>query len=144
MKQRHIIYMLITGGLLFCLATACGNSRTEITANPSGPNGDTPVLPGEIFIVDQTGKRWEVSHAAAEYGMQPERFQFGLGPNAIRPINDPNLIGPGHEDYPPRDASYPVLGTDIGGDVRAYRIDHMSRHEVVNDVIGGAYVAPAY
>ncbi len=34
-----------------------------------------------------------------------------------------------------------VVGVDIGGDRRAYSIPFLSRHEIVNDVIGGRKVA---
>ena len=31
-----------------------------------------------VYIVDQTGKKWDVTHAQEKYGMDPEKFQFGL------------------------------------------------------------------
>lgn len=34
-----------------------------------------------------------------------------------------------------------VIGLDLGGEVRAYPINLLSRHEVVNDVVGGKPVA---
>ena len=34
-----------------------------------------------------------------------------------------------------------ILGVEIGGDARAYPINVLSRHEVVNDVVGGTPVA---
>ena len=35
----------------------------------------------------------------------------------------------------------PVLGVSINGDNRAYPIPYLSRHEIVNDVVGGEPVA---
>jgi hypothetical protein len=34
-----------------------------------------------------------------------------------------------------------VLGVEIDGDARAYSIPHLSRHEIVNDEIGGRKIA---
>ncbi len=34
-----------------------------------------------------------------------------------------------------------VIGVSIDGDHRAYSVPHLSRHEIVNDVVGGRPVA---
>jgi hypothetical protein len=34
-----------------------------------------------------------------------------------------------------------VIGVYINGDARAYPIRMLSRHEIVNDVVGGEYIA---
>jgi hypothetical protein len=34
-----------------------------------------------------------------------------------------------------------VIGVEIDGDARAYSVPHLSRHEIVNDVVGGQPVA---
>ena len=39
------------------------------------------------------------------------------------------------------DESEPVLGLSIDGDSRAYSIRMLSRHEIVNDVVGGVPLA---
>lgn len=60
--------------------------------------------------------------------------------DAIRSIEDPILIGRASADelY---DAEELVLGIEIDGDARAYSVPLLSRHEVVNDVVGGKPVA---
>ena len=44
----------------------------------------------------------------------------------------------GSDRYRPEEK---VLGIEINGDVRAYSVPILSRHEVVNDVVGGVPVA---
>ncbi len=127
--------------LVLFLAGCSGDSGKPPTAAADVENDGES---GEIFIVDRTGKRWEVSHAKEKYGLQPENFQFGLGPHAIKPINNPVMIGPGDSGYPGDREQFLVLGTNIGGDARAYRIGKMSRHEVANERFGEAHVAVAY
>jgi hypothetical protein len=98
----------------------------------------------EIFITDQTGKRWEITHAVHVYNMQPENFRYGLGPYAITPINDPEMISPGEPGYPDDTSSIQVIGTNVNGDARAYSTSVLSSHEVVNDIVGGEPVSVIY
>ena len=60
--------------------------------------------------------------------------------DAIRSIEDPVFVDRTRADelYSPDEL---VLGIDIEGDVRAYSVPLLSRHEVVNDVVGGKPVA---
>jgi len=97
-----------------------------------------------IFIVDHTNKRWDITHAVKTYGFEPNKFQFGLGPNAIRPILNPEMLSPGEEGYPSDDRSFIVQGASVNDYTRAYPLDIMSRHEVVDEQFGETYVAVAY
>lgn len=98
----------------------------------------------KVFLVDQTGKEWDITHAVNAYGFDPDRFMFGLGPDAIRPILKPEMICPGQEGYPEDNAGFTVLGTSLNGFARAYNLVVMSKHEVVDEVFGDAHVAVAY
>ncbi len=98
---------------------------------------------GRVTITDRTGKVWDVTHASRVYGLVPEKFQFGIGPNAILPVFDPVLVSPGDAGFPAGD-DHLVLGVEINGEARAYSIRSLSSHEVVNEVFGDAHVAVAY
>lgn len=73
-----------------------------------------------------------------------ESRKFGLVTilpfDAIRSIEDPIHLERGRADdlYDPDEL---VLGIEINGDARAYSVPLLSRHEVVNDVVGGQPVA---
>ena len=60
--------------------------------------------------------------------------------DAISAILDPEFLGPAEaaEVY---DDFESVLGLSINGDHRAYPIPFLSRHEIVNDIVGGQPVA---
>ena len=63
-----------------------------------------------------------------------------LGFDAIPAILDPrNLPASDAELWMERDEQ--VLGLSINGEHRAYSIKMLSRHEIVNDVVGGVPVA---
>lgn len=111
----------------------------------SGPGGAKVVEKnGKFFIEDNTGKLWDVTHAKNKYGMEPSEFQFGLGPNAIRPILNPRMISPGEPNYPDDSATFLVLATDLHNDPRAYPIEIMSIHEVADEKFADTHVAVAY
>ena len=98
---------------------------------------------GKEYIVDGTGKRWEVGHART-YGLNPREYEFGLGPYAIPPLNNPTFLHPGENGYPdPSDIM--VLGLDMNNIVRAYPTwTQMARFEVINEDVGGGYLAVAF
>lgn len=139
--------MLLFTGLV---ASGCGDQ----SLNPQGPVSttregayDTPTAPASsnrFLITDQTGKRWDVTHAWQQYGFVPEEFQFGLGPFAIPPIVDPQMLAPGDPGYPEDSATFLTMGVLLNGSARAYPIRIMSQHEVANERFGEIRAAVAY
>jgi hypothetical protein len=65
-----------------------------------------------------------------------------LGPDQIPAIDQPRFIAP-------QDAGWlagrePVVSLEIGGDARAYPVQILTWHEIVNDVVAGRPVAVTY
>jgi hypothetical protein len=67
----------------------------------------------------------------------------GPPPDGIPPIDDPQFISVEHADAWLNDVE-PVLVVEIDGDVRAYPIQIMMWHEIVNDTVGGVPLAVTY
>ncbi len=67
----------------------------------------------------------------------------GPPPDGIPPIDDPQFISVEEADAWINDVE-PVLVVDIDGDVRAYPIQIMMWHEIVNDTVGGIPLAVTY
>jgi hypothetical protein len=63
-----------------------------------------------------------------------------LGYDGIPAILDPKFVTAARAAKW-MDADEQVLGLSINGDHRAYSINMLSRHEIVNDVVGGVPVA---
>jgi len=42
---------------------------------------------GRTYLVDQTGERWDITQARS-IGFEPRHFQFGIGRNAFRPLDE--------------------------------------------------------
>ncbi len=132
LKSISIIYL----ATLFSFACT---TAPEGVAEPNVEEGD-----GRFTIIDRTGKRWDVSHAFQNYQMNPDEFQFGVGPNAIRPILNPRHLEPGQSGYPADHSTFLILGTTLENETRAYSIDKLSFHEVADEKFGDVHVAVAY
>jgi len=63
-----------------------------------------------------------------------------LPPDAIPAIDDPKFLSANEadEEYAPEEL---ILGVEYNGDARAYSISHLSRHEIVNDTVGGVKIS---
>lgn len=122
---------------------ACTDDLPTLYGDSSGANVQE-TEDGRLTITDRTGKAWDVTHAVKAYGFVADGFQFGLGPDAIPPVNDAVLASRGDPSFPAADGQFFVLGTEINVDARAYGIRELSRHEVVNEKFGRTHVAVAY
>ena len=79
----------------------------------------------------------DVSEAGEDRELEIVRL---LGKDAIPAILEPEFVSISEADLwmsPDED----VLGVSIGGEDRAYPVSMLSRHEIVNDVVGGEPVA---
>ncbi len=97
-----------------------------------------------IFITDQDGYDWDITHAVQRYHWNPDLFRFGLGIERIKPINNPRFFLPGEQGYPDSLDTFMVLGVEIEKDARAYALSILKSHEIVNDWFGEQPVAVAY
>ncbi len=132
--RRRVAFAALAASALALLAGGCSTDRVTVTEFPRDP----------VVLVDQDGLETDISYAVYELGMEVDRFEFGLGVDAIQPLIQPRLVGPGHPAFPPPDATFLVVGTEIDGDARAYGMFDIRRNEVVDEVIGGAHVAVTY
>jgi len=97
-----------------------------------------------VTITDRADHVWDISSAVYKYGFVPDQFDYGLGVNVIRPIDGPDFLAPGDEGYPGAGEDFPLVGVELAGEARAYPVDILTRHEIVNDFIGDAHLAVGY
>ena len=132
--MQKIGLLLLGIGLALSALTGCDDDTD------TGPI----IIDGRVLIQDRTGKLWDITYAVNELQMSADQFNYGLGPDAILPIIDPQFSLPGDEDYPPDDAPFLVLGVTVAGEHRAYRIAQLSSHEVVDDIADETAFAATY
>jgi hypothetical protein len=94
---------------------------------------------GKVYIVDRTGERWNVTQAES-LGFKPEKFQYGLGRDAFRTLDDSLLTGDTSSVRP----DLRIIGISEGDEAKAYSVRRLSRHEVSNSLLGEDPVAVAY
>ncbi len=92
-----------------------------------------------VFIVDRTGEQWDITQAVS-LGFKPRGFQFGIGRNAIVPLDDASLA----ETTRHLDAKTRVIGVENGKDAHAYVVRKLTLHEIANTTLGDTPIAAAY
>ena len=71
-----------------------------------------------------------------------ELREGGPPPDGIPPIDVPTFLSPADVDF--LADNEPVMAVEIGGEARAYPVQILIWHEIVNDTIGGIPVAVTY
>jgi len=92
----------------------------------------------QIYIVDQTGEKWNVTQAKA-IGFDPHRFQHGIGRNAFTTLKDSNL-----KNKPSFLRDYRIIGIANESEAQAYSVLKLSGHEIANTTLGSQPIAVGY
>ena len=125
MKKKASVLL---GILLFCSTFSLNNGYCLVIKEK-----------GQTFLVDMTGAKWDISQAVS-IGFDPVKFQFGLGKDAIKPLDDTNLEKSAQE-VPP---DLRILGVNSNNISKAYSVSKLSRHEIANSFIESVPIAAAY
>ena len=88
-----------------------------------------------VTIIDTSARPSPGSNGAREL-----KIITILGRDGIPAILDPQFITPA-EAVGQMDPSERVMGVSINGEHRAYPLNMLSRHEIVNDIVGGKPIA---
>ncbi|RJQ56654.1 MAG: DUF3179 domain-containing protein [Nitrospiraceae bacterium] len=105
---------------------------------------DAPSAPvvregGKTYIVDKTGYKWDVTQAGS-IGFKPDKFQYGIGKDAILPL-DASGLSDDKKDVPD---DLRVIGVEEGASAQAYSVQKLRSHEVANSAIGSKPIAVGY
>ena len=128
-------------------ATVAGDPPSDIgdsavstgASTPSNAETETGVFPdGPSALVDRFDESFP------EPLIDPrDILSGGPPPDGIPPIDDPKFVTVAKADDWLNDPE-PVMVVDIGGDVRAYPIQILMWHEIVNDTVGGVPLVVTY
>ncbi len=125
MKKTLIILLAM---LFFCMPFFSHNAYCTVIKEKE-----------KTFLVDRTGAKWDITQAIS-IGFKPAAFQFGLGRDVIKPLDDSDL-GKASPDMSP---TLRVIGISEKKISKAYSVSRLSRHEVANSSIGSSPIAAAY
>jgi Protein of unknown function (DUF3179) len=115
--------------------TACDGNEPSGADRSRGSSGPTDEL-----RVDTSG--WETEFA--KHSVPLSEFQSGGPPrDGIPPVDDPKPTSQVDADEWLSDRE-PVLAVEVGGQARAYPLQILVWHEIVNDTLGGRPIAVTY
>ncbi len=97
-------------------------------------NGKSFLFGGDDAHQDFDVTQFRLDPAQLHYGIGREKFSALIAPKFLT-ADEASGVFPDTE---------PVLGLSIGGEAKAYPIALLTRHEVVNDIIGGRPIFAAY
>ena len=112
-------WIILAGTALAVVLSGCGLVRGS--SQVSVPNSSTSGDPG----------------SAGERNLEMVTL---LPRDAIPAIDNPTFLSAAEADEQYDDDEI-VMGVDFNGDARAYSVPLLSRHEIVNDTVGGVKIA---
>ena len=126
---RRLVVGAVSTALLFAvgLLRGCGGDAQPVATAP----------PPVATTIPPTPASESTSPAAAPRDLEIVTL---LEFDAIKAIDNPEFLSPEEvgDTYPPNEK---VIGVSIDGDSRAYSVPMLSRHEIVNDTVGGVKIA---
>ena len=146
--KRRALLVLGTIGLLLVIA-ACGSAIGNPFPGGSSSPPPTPLPEGTLLEDADTDDmpRWTRSWTNTDFSRRTVNLEElksgGVPPDGIPPIDNPRYVEPETGDtwYEPQE---PVIQVEINDDARAYPLQIMTWHEIVNTQIGGEYVAVTF
>ncbi len=162
-KTKDLLYLSLAGLLLVVtvqrfrafaarqqLAAGAGSIGAQIAQEVSGSRFPRRIGRQGDKLKEQNGRTllWAKGDPASEESqwfdvtdapLDPLDFQYGIGKDTIPAIDEPVFVSvddPRLERQQITDETR-VIGYAVGDDARAYPIPIMSRHELVNDTVGG-------
>jgi hypothetical protein len=91
------------------------------------------------YLIDQTGERWDITQAVS-IGFEPRHFEFGIGRNAFRTLNESDWSTEVDNNIP----NFRVIGVADGDDAHAYSIPKLSHHEIANTNLASNPIIAGY
>lgn len=94
---------------------------------------------GRTYLIDQTGERWDITQAVS-IGFEPRGFEFGIGRNAFRPLDESDWFNGAELNLP----NFRVIATTDGNEAHAYAVSKLSHHEIANTMLASEPIAAGY
>jgi hypothetical protein len=142
-----VIRLALIAAVLFAFAGCGGGAEPSEAERIRSLDDELSTLPdpgpglGEAGAPPIVTEGWKTDFAKRSVPLS-EFHPGGPGKDGIPAIDDPKLVSVEDVDFiQPQE---PVLVVEVGGDVRAYPLQILIWHELVNDVVGGVPVAVTF
>lgn len=156
-KPASLIVILLTAGFVLAACTGGNAPAADPAANPIDPfdEGGQADDPVEEPVLDPTAAQdldafqptpsplFEQSYRAnsiSDRDYSQYEIVTLLPPDAIPALSFPAFYKAerANREYLPDEM---VIGVEFNGDAKAYPVELLSRHEIVNDTVGGIHLA---
>jgi hypothetical protein len=138
---------LYVAGILILALSACAPSVAEPIASGGNPASAGSELSEGVVLPEEpppAGAEGEFSTDFSRHTVPySEVLSGGVPKDGIRAIDEPRFIGVDDADEWLEDQE-PVVAVDMEGKARAYPIQILTWHEIVNDTVSGVPVAVTY
>lgn len=160
MTSKSLITIFISSLVCYFFSCSSGNkNNNELTKNVVKPETVEETPKRKFPNAKENGKFFTVDEKRMMYGgedttwhfdvsnltLKEENFHFGIGREEFHALIKPQYISmkEADKDTSVTDSSR-FLFVNINGDARAYSVDLLTHHEIVNDVVGGEPIMAAY
>jgi len=139
--MSNLLKFLIVGSTLIIILVACAPSgeREQVPADDDAP--EVQISP-ESETATPTSQAPTENSPKSQGGRNYDELEIVtlLPRDGIPAIDNPEFLSveEADEEYAPEEL---VIGVNYDGDARAYSIPFLSRHEIVNDTVGGRKIA---
>jgi len=149
--NKPTIMRRITAVLFFSLAIfSCNEEKSDSESSGVTPKNERPLAYKNNKFFEKEGRKYmyggkdssehfDISNTI----LKDEQYHYGIGREGFMALTAPEFITIGEADQVYPDSARFLL-LQINNDVRAYGIDLLTKHEVVNDVVDGKPVMAAY
>ncbi len=146
MKKSCFLILL----LFALLALACKNNLDSAKASEKTVKKQRPVALKNGKFFERNGRKWlyggkdSLQHFdITSYDLKDGQFHYGIGREKFPALLAPEFISVAEADSIWEDSSR-FLVAHYNNEAKAYSVKDLTRHEVVNDLIGGKPVMAAY
>lgn len=149
MKKVPLTFLLIISLIVFSCQEQTQQFEEQQTAEVT-PKKQRPVAfeNGKFFEMNGRKMLWGGEDSTQHfditgYMLKDEQFHYGIGRERFPALLEPEFItvSEGDEIWPD---TARFLVASLNGEIKAYSVKDLTRHEVVNDVIGGEPIMAVY
>ena len=146
MNRRNVLLTAGTAAVGLLAVAACGQMAEETTVEPTSPPAVTPeaeaVQPSPTPQLNFSTYGWRTDFSKHSVPLS-EISSGGPGKDGIPPIDEPKFITADEAAAYLGDRK-PVVAVEVNGEAKAYPIEVLVWHEIVNDTIGGVPVTVTF
>ena len=145
---KLLLSLTLIGGFIGCMQQLNEPPIAEVADQKVKPRRPVAIETGKFFVLDGRrmlygGENENQHFDITGYELNDEQLHYGLGREAFPALLDPGFITVEEANFIWADNARFLLAYS-GDDVKAYAVQDLIRHEIVNDLLDGKPIMAAY